>query len=311
MKGGGVGVKGGGEGWVGRKGLALGAIYLIWGSTYLAIRFAIDTLPPFVMAGTRFLIAGVLLYVFARGRGAARPTRAQWRAAAIVGTLLLMGGNGAVTWAEQNVASGATALLVAMVPFWMVLLDWLRPGGQRPAGGVWVGIAVGFGGLALLVGPGHVVQGEGSALGVAALVVGTLLWATGSLLSRGLPHPDSPLLAVGMQMLVGGAVLMAAGLLSGEAGHVALHDVSTRSILALAYLVLFGSIVAYSSYVWLLRVAPPAVVSTYAYVNPIIAVFLGWLLAGETVTPRTLIAAAIIIGAVGLINVSRPRQDHG
>jgi drug/metabolite transporter (DMT)-like permease len=197
------------------------------------------------------------------------------------------------------------------VPLWMVLLDWLRPGGRRPQAGVWVGIAVGFAGLALLVGPGHVVQGSGSALGVAALVVGTLAWATGSLASRSLPRPDSPLLGVGMQMLVGGAVLMTAGLLSGEAGHVALHDVSARSVLAVAYLVLFGSIVAYSCYVWLLRVAPPAVVSTYAYVNPVIAVFLGWLLADETVTLRTIIAAAIIIGAVGLINVSRPRQDHG
>jgi drug/metabolite transporter (DMT)-like permease len=290
---------------------AFASIYLIWGSTYLGIRFAIETLPPFIMAGGRFLIAGVLLYVFARSRGATRPTRAHWRGAAIVGTLLLMGGNGAVTWAEQHVASGATALLVAMVPFWMVLLDWLRPGGRRPAASVWVGIAVGFAGLALLIGPGHVVQGAGSALGVAALAVGTLCWATGSLLSRGLPRPDSPLLGVGMQMLVGGTVLMLAGLLSGEASRVAVHDVSARSVLAVTYLVLFGSIVAYSSYVWLLRVAPPAVVSTYAYVNPVIAVFLGWLLAGETVTLRTLIAAAIIIGAVGLINVSRPRHDHG
>jgi drug/metabolite transporter (DMT)-like permease len=302
---------GGRDGWAGRKGLALGAIYLIWGSTYLAIRFAIDTLPPFVMAGTRFLIAGVLLYLFARSRGAGRPTRAQWRGAAIVGTLLLMGGNGAVTWAEQHVASGVTALLVAMVPLWMVLLDWLRPGGRRPAAGVWVGIALGFGGIALLVGPGHVVHGFSAAVGVAALVVGTLAWATGSLLSRGLPRPDSPLLGVGMQMLVGGSVLMLAGLLSGEGSQVDLHQVSARSVLALAYLVVFGSIIAYSCYVWLLRVAPPAVVATYAYVNPVIAVFLGWLLADETVTLRTIIAAGIIVGAVGLINVSRPREDHG
>ncbi len=266
-----AGGTGGRDRWLGRKGLALGSIYLIWGSTYLAIRFAIETLPPFIMAGTRFLIAGVLLYVVARGRGAPRPTRAQWRGAAIVGTLLLMGGNGAVTWAEQHVASGATALLVAMVPLWMVLLDWLRPGGRRPPHTVWVGIAVGFAGLALLVGPGHVVGGPGSAMGVAALVVGTLAWATGSLLSRGLPHPESPLLGVGMQMLAGGSVLLAAGLLSGEAGHVVLQNVSTRSVLALIYLVLFGAIVAYSSYVWLLRVAPPAIVSTYAYVNPVIA----------------------------------------
>ncbi|HKJ93681.1 MAG TPA: EamA family transporter, partial [Longimicrobiales bacterium] len=261
----------------------------------------------FIMAGTRFLVAGTLLYAVMRARGAPRPTRAQWLGAALVGALLLAGGNGAVVWSEQRVASGIAALLVAVVPFWMVLLDWLRPGGRRPRAKVWLGIVVGFSGLALLIGPGQLRGAGVDLVGIGVLLVGTLLWATGSLLSRGLPRPSAPLLGVAMQMLVGGVILLALGTVTGEAGRIALHDVSARSLVALAYLVVFGSLIAYSCYVWLLQVAPASVVSTYAYVNPVIAVFLGWLVAGETVTARTIVAAAVIIGAVGLINLSRPR----
>ncbi|HEX6940580.1 MAG TPA: drug/metabolite exporter YedA [Longimicrobiales bacterium] len=284
---------------------AFAAVYVIWGSTYLAIRFAIETLPPFLMAGVRFLVAGALLYGWVRLRGAPRPARAEWKAAAVIGALLLLGGNGAVVWAEQRISSGVAALLVAVVPFWMVLLEWLRPGGVRPTLGVIGGLAVGFAGLAMLIGPGGSGGGAVDLLGAGALLFGSLTWAVGSIYSRTAALPKAPLLGTAMEMLVGGALLVLAGALVGEGSRVALEAVTLRSVLALLYLIVFGSLIGYSAYVWLLKVSTPAKASTYAYVNPVVAVFLGWALAGEPLTLRVLVAAAVIIGSVVVITTAR------
>lgn len=288
--------------------LAFAAVYVIWGSTYLAIKFAIETLPPFLMAGVRFLIAGSILYGVARARGAGRPTRAQWVAAVVVGSLLLLGGNGGVVWAEQLVPSGVAALLVALVPCWMVLLDWARPGGVRPASQVFVGLLLGLAGLAWLVGP-DAIMGGGRVNGTGAIVlaVASLSWAAGSIYSRHSPAPSSPLLSIGMQQLMGGVSLVVFGLLLGEAGRVDPASVSMRSLLAMLYLIAFGSILGFSAYMWLLRVSTPARVSTYAYVNPVVAVLLGWAFAGEALTARIGVAAAVIVAGVALITLA-PRQ---
>jgi drug/metabolite transporter (DMT)-like permease len=283
--------------------LALAAVYVIWGSTYLAMAMAIETIPPFFMAGARYLTAGILLYAWVRYRGAPRPTRIHWRSALLIGGLLLFGGNGGVVWAEQKVPSGIAALLVSMVPLWMVFMEWLRPGGSRPGWKVLIGVTLGFAGLILLVRPA-----AGLAInrtGVAILLVATLSWAWGSLRSRHVSLPDSPLLATAMEMLGGGALLVLGGLVTGETAQLHLAQVSLRSSLALVYLITFGALVGFTAYVWLLRVASPVLVGTYAYVNPIVAVFLGWLVLGEPLTVRTLIAAGVIISGVVLITLSR------
>jgi drug/metabolite transporter (DMT)-like permease len=285
---------------------AFAAIYVIWGSTYLAIHFAIQTLPPFWMAATRFLLAGMLLYGWARLRGGERPTLLHWRSAAIVGGLLLMGGNGGVVWAQQHVPTGLTALLVASVPVWMVLLDGIGRGWRRPATQVLLGIGLGLAGVALLVGPGRFAGASAvDPLGALVLVLASLCWATGSLYSRRARLPASPLLGTAMEMLAGGALLLLAGLLTGEAAKLDLGAASPKSLLAVGYLVVFGSLVGFTAYIWLLRVTRPALVATYAYVNPVVAVFLGWAFAGEPLSARTLLAAAIIIGGVVLITTHR------
>ncbi len=290
--------------------LAFAVVYVVWGSTYLAIRFAIETLPPLLMAAARFLTAGVILYAWRRARGVPAPSTRNWVAAVVVGLLLLLGGNGAVVWAEQTVPSGVAALLVAVVPLWMVLLDWLSPGGRRPGAIVGLGLAVGFAGVALLIGPGAILRGAASGVdpfGAGVLMVGSFCWAAGSIYSRSAPLPPAPLLTTGMQMIGGGTGLLIAGLATGEASRLSLSGASPRSLLSLAYLIVFGAIVAYSAYTWLLRVVPAAQVSTYAYVNPVVAVALGWAFAGEPVTARTLAAAAVIVGSVALITIARPK----
>jgi drug/metabolite transporter (DMT)-like permease len=283
------------------------AIYLIWGSTYLAIRFAIETLPPFLMAAARFLAAGAILYTFARARGAPAPSRIHWRSATIVGGFLLLGGNGGVVWAEQVVPSGIVALLVALVPVWMVVLDWLRPGGTRPGAGVFAGLLMGMVGIGLLVGPAQL---AGSArvhtVGAAVVVLASLLWAVGSIWSRHLPLPR-PILAIAMEMLAGGALLLVLGTVLGEVGQLRLDQVSVRSAVALVYLIFFGSLIGFSAYIWLLGVVSAARVATYAYVNPVVAVFLGWALAGEPLSARVVLAAAVIIAAVMVITTARAR----
>jgi drug/metabolite transporter (DMT)-like permease len=286
--------------------IALGAVYLIWGSTYLAIRFAIETIPPFLMAAARYLTAGALLYAWSRFRGAPRPKLVHWRSALLIGALLLLVGNGGVVWAEQRVSSGLAALLVSTEPLWIVLLAWFRDRRQKPGGRVIAGLVLGFTGLVLLVRPSH--GGSLDLPGVAAVLVASLSWAYGSLYSLRAKLPDAPQLSTAMQMLCGGSLLLLAGLGTGETTGFAMSQVSTRSLLALAYLVVFGAIIAFTAYVWLLRSAPPVLVSTYAYVNPVVAVFLGWALAGEPFTRGTLIAAAVILAGVALISSAQGKK---
>jgi drug/metabolite transporter (DMT)-like permease len=286
--------------------VAFAIVYVVWGSTYLAILFAIETLPPFLMAAARFFVAGAALYAWARlFGGATRPSAAQWRATVIVGLLLLLGGNGLVVWAEQRVPSGIAALVIGITPCFMVLLDWLRPNGVRPTLRVVAGLTLGLAGLVWLVGPDAVMGGgRVDFLGAVALVLASLTWAIGSIYSRHAPMP-SPFLSSGMQMLAGGAALLLLGLGVGELGAFDASAVSLRSVFGWIYLIVFGSIVGFSAYIWLLRVSTPARVSTYAYVNPVVAVFLGWLLADELLTLRTMIAAAVIVSGVVLITLAR------
>jgi drug/metabolite transporter (DMT)-like permease len=288
---------------------AFAIVYLVWGSTYLAILFAIDTLPPFLMAGARFAIAGAVLYVWSRKiGGAVAPTGAQWRATAIVGVLLLLGGNGLVVWSEQRIPSGMAALLVGTVPCFMVLLDWLRANGQRPTGRVVAGLALGLLGLLWLVGPDSVMGGgRADLLGAAALVAASFSWAYGSIWSRQAPMPASPFLSTAMQMLAASVALLGVSLLLGEPWHFDVSAVSLRSWLGFLYLVVFGSLIAFSAYVWLLRASTPARVSTYAYVNPVVAVLLGAAFAGEALTTRMIVSAIVIVSGVALITLTPKR----
>ena len=286
-----------------RIALAFAAVYVIWGSTYLAIRYAIETIPPFLMAGTRFIIAGGALYLWSRLTGGERPSRAAWLATAVTGILMLAVGNGAVTWSEQHIPSGIAALLVASVALWMVLLEFLRKNGTRPTRLSVIGLAIGFAGVAVLVGPAALSNaGDLDVFAALVLVGASLSWATGSVYSRVLPRPASAPLGSGMQMLAGGIALLIVGMSTGELSRIDLAGVSTRSAASLGYLIVFGSIVGFTAYAWLLRVCTPAAVATYAYVNPMVAMFLGWLIAGEEFGPRMIVAAAIILSGVALIN---------
>jgi drug/metabolite transporter (DMT)-like permease len=282
--------------------LAFAAVYVIWGSTYLAIRVAIDTIPPFLMAGSRFLVAGGLLYAWGVARGAKGPTPAQWRTAAIVGGLLLLGGNGGVVWAEQRVASGLTALIIACEPLVVVLLDWARPGGRRPSLPVALGLVTGAAGMVLLITPGEIVgSGAVDSLGAGVLLVAVVSWAVGSIYSRHADAASSPLVSTGANMLAGSAWLFLAALLAGEPSRLEIARISARSAAALGYLITFGAIVGFTAYLWLLRNTTLARASTYAFVNPVVAVFLGWLLLREPVTARTVLAAVVIVAGVVLI----------
>jgi drug/metabolite transporter (DMT)-like permease len=285
---------------------AFASIYLVWGSTYLAIRYAVQTIPPFLMGGLRFVVSGALLYLWTRSRGATRPTRLHWRNAIIAGAFLLLGGNGAVVWAEQFVPSGLTALLVSILPFWLVIIEWIRPPRQRPSGAVLVGLVLGFIGIVVLVGPGNLGgHGDVRPLGAVVLILGSLSWAIGSFWSRDARLPESGLLTTGMEMLGGGALLLIVGLLSGELSQFDIHLISGASAAGLIYLITFGSLIGFTSYIWLLDKVSPARLGTYAYVNPIVAVILGWAIAGERLSVRTAVAAAIVICAVALITTAR------
>ena len=282
--------------------LAFLAIYIIWGSTYLAIRFGVETLPPFLMAGIRFVLAGSVLFLWERRRGTPVPTLVQWRSAAIVGGLLLVVGNGGVTWAEQAIPSGVTALLISTSPFWFVVLEWILFRGIRPTGRIVTGLTIGLCGVLLLIGPDRILTGGGFPLsGIIVLLIATMSWAGGSLYSRRALMPASPFMATAAEMLTGGGLLLLLSTILGEPFSVDPAAVSLSSILALAYLFVFGSLVAFTAYVWLLRETTPARVSTYAYVNPVIAVVLGWTLGGEELTGRMIIAALIIVVGVVLI----------
>lgn len=288
---------------------AFAIVYVIWGSTFLAILFAIQTLPPFLMASARFLVAGSLLYAWSRlVNGAAAPSWENWRATAIVGALLLLGGNGLLVWSEQRIPSGVAALLVGTVPCFMVVIDWLRPGGSRPTGLVVAGLLLGVLGLAWLVGPDRLLGGgRADLVGAVVVVLGSFSWALGSVYSRHAATPASPFLSTAMQMLGGGAALLVLSVSLGEPWAFEASAVSLRSVLGLLYLIVLGSIVAFSAYIWLLRVSTPTRVSTYAYVNPVIAVLLGWALAGEALTARMLVAATVIVSGVALITLAPKR----
>lgn len=285
---------------------AFAAVYIVWGSTYLAIRYAVETIPPFIMVGTRFIVSGVLLYAWARFRGDQRPTAAQWRDATIVGILMLCLGNGAVSWAEQRVPSGLAALLVAVVPLWMVLLDWLRPRGSRPRVLVIAGVVVGLVGLFVLIGPDSV-SGHGAVdlVGAIVLIAGSLAWAAGSIYTRYGRVPESAVMSTGVQMIGGSIALLVVGAARGELALVHPSQISAHSWEGWIYLVTFGSLLGFTAYIYLLQNVSPAKASTYAYVNPLVAVLLGWAIAGETVTARSLAAAAIILGGVAMISLSQ------
>jgi len=289
--------------------LAFGVVYVFWGSTYLAMRIGIESFPPLLLPGSRHLLVGVILYPVLRWKTGERPTLAQWKTAAITGTLLLFFGNGGVCYAEQTVPSGIAALLVATVALWMVIVDWLRPGGVRPGARVIAGIILGFLGLALLVGPAHLGgAGRVNLTGAGVLMVAAFAWACGSVFSKHGALPHSPMLGVAMQGLAGGTVLWVVGLLSGEGRSLHWAAISARSWLALAYLVVFGSVLGFTAYLYILKKSTAARVGTYALVNPVVALVLGWLFAKETVSLRTLAAAAIILSSVFLVITAPARM---
>ena len=279
---------------------ALAAVYVIWGSTYLAIDLAVETLPSLLMLAVRFFIAGVVLYAVS-SRRAERPRLVHWRSALAVGGALLLLGNGGVAYAVQHVDTGVVALIVGSVPLWMAVLDRVFYG-QRLAPAAVAGLVLGFGGIAFLARP----SGHGGAVGIVVVLLGSLAWAAGSLYARRAPQPSNALQGASMQMLAGAALLAIAGVGTGELGRLDLGGASTSSWLALVYLITLGSLVGFSAYIWLLKVAPTHLVGTYAYVNPVVAVLLGSLWLGEPITPSILIGGAAIVVAVALIVSARP-----
>jgi drug/metabolite transporter (DMT)-like permease len=287
---------------------ALGTVYVVWGSTYLAIAVADRSLPPLLMLSVRFLVAGALLYAWSARRGdlaAARPGRREWLAAAAVGGLLLVVDTGGVAWAELRVPSGIAALLVASVPVFMALLDRAVLGVRLPAGAA-AGIATGLVGVGLLVGPsGHV-----DPVGATVLLVASFAWAAGSVYARVAPLPRAPLLSAAMQMLCAGAMLAVLGVARGELAHVRLGAVSPASFAAVGFLVVFGSLLAFTAYGWLLNNTSTALLSTYAYVNPAVAVFLGWALAGEHVGGKELVAGVVILVSIAMLVLARDPQPE-
>lgn len=294
---------------------AFAALYLIWGSTYLGILFAIQSIPPLLMAGTRFLLAGVILYSAARMSGAPPSPQADWRTALIVGACLLLGGNGGVTLSEQYVPSGIAALLVATVPIYIALLSWLFGMSKRPSTMTWLGLGGGFVGVGVLIGPAlRFSPGSGSPhawIGMTMLLCSSLIWSAGSLYSRTAKNAPSPFLAAGQQMLCGGGLLLIAGIARGELQGFDPRQITTQSLVAFVYLVLIGGIIGYVSYAWLLRYCDPAKVATYAYVNPIVAVLLGALFAHETLSLRTLLAAGLIVGSVAIVIMAQQMKPKG
>jgi drug/metabolite transporter (DMT)-like permease len=286
--------------------IALIALYIVWGSTYLAIRFAVETLPPFLHAGLRFLISGLILVLWRRAAGDEMPTLRQWRSLAIIGTLLLLGGNGLVSFAEQRIASGIAALIVGTVPLWLVLIEALRPGGVKPTWHAILGLIVGFAGIYLLIGPSGLTGGlQFDTIGTVAVVFASFFWSLGSIYSRGAELPKSALMMTGGEMLIGSIPIFFVSLALGEWSEFNLRLVSIESWLSLLYLIGFGSMIGFVAYIWLLQNAPISLVATYAYVNPLVAVFLGNWFAREPLTPRILAATAIIIGSVIFINWAR------
>jgi len=284
--------------------VAFAALYLIWGSTYLGIRFAIETIPPFLMAGTRFLIAGLIMYAIAWSQGIGRSSWANWRTSLIIGACLLLGGNSGVTISEKYIDSGLAAVVVAVVPIYIVVIGWATGMAPRPTPIVWLGLVGGFVGVGILFGPAlRFSSSDGShpAIGMSILLVSSFIWSAGSLYSRAAKHAASPFLTAAQQMICGGLLLLLTGVLTGELRRFYPESMSILSVASFAYLVIIGAVVGYTAYIWLLRHCDPAKVATYAYVNPIVAVLLGAVFAGETLSMRTLVAASLIIGSVALV----------
>lgn len=292
---------------------AFAAVYIFWGSTYLAIKYALETLPPFLMAGTRFAVAGAILFVIARfSKDYEKPEARHWRTSFIVGTLLLLGGNGGVVLAQQYISSSMTALLVATEPLWVVLLSWVWLRTGRPNWKVFAGLLVGFAGVWFLIsgrGGSFGNDGSGQLLGYAAVVGGALSWAAGSVYGLSASTPRSSLLTAGMQMLSGSLALFVVGILRGEWSRFEPSAVSQTSVLALFYLLIFGSLIGFTAYSWLLKNAQPSIVATYAYINPVIAVLLGWSIAGESLTAQMLIGAFVIVVSVALITAHKSGEN--
>lgn len=293
---------------------AFTAVYIFWGSTYLAIKYALQTLPPFLMAGSRFALAGSILFLLARfSKGYETPKLVHWRTSFIVGTLLLLGGNGGVVLAQQYISSSMTALLVATEPLWVVMLSWLWLRTGRPNWKVFAGLLVGFVGVWLLIagrGSGFGGGEAGQLFGYVAVMAGALSWAAGSVYGLGAPTPKSSLLTAGMQMLSGSLALFVVGFLRGEWNSFDVAAVSQTSVVALFYLLIFGSLIGFTAYSWLLKNAQPSMVATYAYVNPVIAVLLGWSIAGESLTGQMLMGAFVIVLSVALITAHKQKDGN-
>lgn len=288
--------------------IALLALYIVWGSTYLGIKVAIETIPPFFHAGIRFLISGVILVIWQRSAGVAMPTRKQWISTAIIGNLLLLGGNGLVSWAEQFIPSGIAALIIGSVPIFLVIGEAVRPGGVKPNWQAMLGILIGFTGIYILVGPSNTDGSSLNIFGIIALLSACLLWASGSIYSKNADLPKSVLMSTGAQMLMGSIGLFIVSGLTGELNGWDVTAVSARSIYGVLYLIFIGSLIGFVAYGWLLQNAPISLVATYAYVNPIVAVLLGNWFGNEPLEPRIWLATAIIIGSVMFINSrSKPR----
>jgi len=292
---------------------AFAAIYIFWGSTYLAIKYAIQTLPPFLMAGSRFFIAGSILFLWARlSKNYETPKWEHWRTSIIVGTLLLLGGNGCVVFAQHYIPSSLAALLVATEPLWIVILGWLWLKGQRPNWKVALGLLLGFAGVWMLISGRPSVAtsatGSGQWIAILAIIFGAFSWAAGSIYGLRGSVPKSSIQTSGMQMLSGSVSLLMVGLIRGEWWTIDASAVSANSLFGLLYLIVFGSLVAFTAYSWLLKNARPSMVATYAYVNPVIAVILGWLIAGESMTGQMLFGAGIVVGSVVLITSQNAEQ---
>ena len=286
--------------------VAFATIYLVWGSTYLGMHLAVETMPPFLMAAARFLIAGSLLFTFLKLRGAPMPSPRQWRINIFIGILLLLGGNGAVVWSSQYLPSGIIALLIGIGPLFIVITEWAWPGGLRPTPRTFGAMLLGFTGVVWLAAPWQNRAHGGLHLGgVLAILIGCVAGSLGSITSRHANHGATPAQAAALQMLGGGTALLLVAWLHGDFARFDLNAVSLRSWLAFLYLVGIGSLVGYSTFVWLMKNCAPAHVATYGYVNPVVAVFLGWLILGEPISTRTLIASTIIITSVILITLEK------
>jgi drug/metabolite transporter (DMT)-like permease len=278
--------------------VAFALVYVVWGSTYLGIRIAIETIPPFLMAGIRFTIAGSILMIWSRSRGNALPSRAEWKVAGVIGVLLMLLGNGGVVWAEQTVPSSLAALIVASSPIVTVAIDWLRPGGPRPSNLTIAGLLIGFAGVAILVNPFATDVARVDPKGAAAVLVAVLAWSAGSIYSRSRPYSTSALMGAAANMVTGGLMFLVVGLATGELPRLDLHATSARSAIALLYLIFVGALVGFTAFFYILQHTTPAKSTTYAYVNPVVAIILGWAVLDEPITPRVLLAAAIIISGV-------------